>query len=201
MRIVAGRFRRRKLDVNPGLVTRPITDRVKEMLFAHLESEISGRRIADIFAGTGTIGLEALSRGAGGVVFFENNRRAFNLLKQNIDRLGVDEETLCWRVDVRRTSFRPKGVPHLLPFDVVFFDPPYRMVEELRPGLPLFKSLLRLGQSAVTSTDALLVLRTPRDARFELPPCWIPDRVLKPSTMEIHLIRKQKMDEQKEDGL
>jgi len=150
-------------------------------------------------ASSATVSNSFLSDFRTGVVFFENDRRAFELLKRNIARLGVDDETLCWRVDVRRTSFRPKGVPHLLPFDVVFFDPPYRMVEELRPGLPLFKSLVRLGQPAVTSADALFVLRTPRDARFELPPCWKPDRVLKPSTMEIHLIRKQTMDEQQQD--
>lgn len=194
MRIVAGRFRRRKIEVNPGLVTRPMTDRVKETLFAHLECELSGRRVADIFAGTGTIGLEALSRGAAGVVFFENNRRAFDLLKRNVSRLGVAEETLCWRVDVERTSFRPKGVPHLLPFDLVFFDPPYRMIEDLHPGSPLFRSLVRLGQPSVTSPTAMLVLRTPRQASFDVPACWKPDRVLKLSTMAIHLFRKQYED-------
>jgi len=191
VRIVAGRFRHRKIDVNAGLVTRPITDRVKETLFAHLESEIADRRVADVFAGTGTIGLEALSRGAAGVVFFENDHNAFSLLKQNISRLEVEQETLCWRVDVRRTSFRPKGVPHLLPFDLVFFDPPYRMLDELRPGLPLFKSLVRLGLPTVTSAEALLMLRTPREAQFEVPTCWKADRVLTLSSMEIHFLRKQ----------
>ena len=75
MRIVAGKFRRRKLFANPGLKTRPITDRVKESLFERLSGELEGKRIADVFAGTGTLGLEALSRGAKSVVFIESDRR------------------------------------------------------------------------------------------------------------------------------
>ena len=190
MRIVAGKFRRRKLLVNPGNVTRPITDRVKEILFERLADDLQDHLVADVFAGTGTMGLESLSRGAKGVVFIENDHRAFELLKRNVATLGVEGETLCWRADVLRTSYRPRGVPHLLPFDAIFFDPPYRMIADLKPGTILYKSLERLARNQVSAAGALLVLRTPKQARFECPPCWQKDRTLDFSTMEIHLFDK-----------
>ena len=196
MRIIAGKYRRRKLHVNPGAVTRPITDRVKETLFEHLQHYLAGKRIADIFSGTGSMGLEALSRGASGAVFVEQDRRAHELLKQNVAELGVEAETLCWRADVLRCSFRPKNVPHLVPFDVIFFDPPYRMVSELAPGTPLYKSLERLAKNDVSSPDAMLVFRTPEHATFNLSPLWQPWEELSKldlSTMEIHLFQKTQM--------
>lgn len=194
MRIVAGKFRRRKLLTNPGLQTRPLTDRVKETLFEHLEEDLAGRRVADVFAGTGTIGLEALSRGAASVVFLETDRRALELLRQNVAALKVEDAALCWRADVLRTSFRPKGVPHLVPFDVVFFDPPYKMVADLKPDRPLYKSLERLGRDGVTSPAAILVLRTPEDAVFTVPPLWQHAHTFEFSTMSVHVYRKEPVD-------
>ena len=199
MRIIAGKYRRRKLHVNPGDVTRPITDRVKETLFEHLQHYLPGKRVADIFSGTGSMGLEALSRGAAGAVFIEQDRRAHELLKQNVAELGVENETLCWRADVLRSSFRPKNVPHLVPFEVIFFDPPYRMVSELAPGTPFYKSLERLAKDDVSSPGAVLVFRTPEHATFNLPPQWQPWEELSKldlSTMEIHLFQRKEMDPQ-----
>ncbi len=190
MRIVAGRFRRRKLLTNPGLVTRPITDRVKEVLFERLADEWDEAQIADIFAGTGTLGLEALSRGAKSVVFVESDRKAHELLQANVARLGVESDTLCWRADAMRCSFRPKGVPQFLPFDVIFFDPPYRLVPYIQPGDALYKSLERLARDDVSSPGALLVFRTPENAEFNLPEPWTIDNTLNISSMEIHLARK-----------
>jgi 16S rRNA (guanine966-N2)-methyltransferase len=190
VRIVGGKYRRRKLHASPGSVTRPITDRVKETLFEHLADDLQGRRIADVFAGTGTWGLEALSRDAGGVVFFENDRRALGLLKQNVEMLGVNDQTLCWRTDVCRTSFRPKGVPHLLPYNIVFFDPPYRMTADLAPGKPLYRSLERLARDTVSASDAMLAFRAPRSVPPQCPLCWNRYQTLQFSTMEIHLFQK-----------
>ncbi|MBW3542530.1 MAG: 16S rRNA (guanine(966)-N(2))-methyltransferase RsmD [Planctomycetes bacterium] len=186
MRIIAGRFRRRKVEARPGLVTRPITDRVKESLFEHLGEVVTGARVADVFAGTGTLGLEALSRGAAGVVFIEHDRRACELLAKNIHSLKLDEEVLCWRVDVLRTSFKPRGVPQLVPFDLIFFDPPYRMLEDLHAGAPLYRSLERLARDEVSSAEAQLLLRSPNRAEFDMPPGWSRTRVLDFGTMEIH---------------
>src|ERR687895_355607 len=99
MRIIAGRFRRRQLAAAPGTTTRPLTDRVKEHLFQRLGA-FDGERVLDVFAGTGTIGLEALSRGARTAVFVERDHKAFELLRKNVAALGVTDETLCWRADV-----------------------------------------------------------------------------------------------------
>ena len=77
MRIIAGEFRRRRLLVNSGLTTRPMTDRIKEIFFERIQDRLAGRRIADVFAGTGPLGLEALSRGAKSAVFFESDRKAY----------------------------------------------------------------------------------------------------------------------------
>ena len=149
----------------------------------------------DAFAGTGTMGLEALSRGAASVVFIENDRKALELLRQNVAALKVEDEALCWRADVFRCSFRPKGLPHLLPYDLIFFDPPYRMVPALRSGSPLYRSLERFARPGISADGALLVLRTPADAQFQVPPQWHPDRHLQLSTMEIHILRLQRLDE------
>jgi 16S rRNA (guanine966-N2)-methyltransferase len=190
VRIVAGRFRRRTLLTNPGMVTRPITDRVKEMLFERLTNDLEEARVADVFAGTGTLGLEALSRGAKSVVFVESDRRAHELLQANVAKLGVESETLCWRADVMRCSYRPKGMPDFLPYDVIFFDPPYRLVPFIQPGDSLYKSLERLARSDVSSAQALLVFRTPEESEFKLPPAWSISSTLEVSRMSIYLAQK-----------
>jgi 16S rRNA (guanine966-N2)-methyltransferase len=196
MRIIAGKYRRRKLQTNPGLVTRPITDRAKEPLFERLEHRLSEARIADVFAGTGTLGLESLSRGAASVVFIEQDRKAVDFLKRNIAAIGVSDQTLCWRTDALRCSYRPQGVPDFVPFDVIFFDPPYRMIEALKPRSPLFQSLERLARSTVSAEDAMLCLRTPARALFEIPPVWQSGRKLELSSMTIHLLEKVLVERQ-----
>ncbi len=191
MRIIRGRFGRRKLLSNPGDTTRPITDKVKESLFEYLEDELQGARVADIFSGTGTIGLESLSRGANSIVFFERDRKAVELLRKNVATLKVEDETLCWATDVMKTSFRPKNCDGMTPFDIAFFDPPYKMVPDIVPGKLLFKSLERLGREDVTSDDALLVFRTPSRAVFQLPEVWQFERRIDYSRMEVHWFRRR----------
>ncbi|MFO1092871.1 MAG: 16S rRNA (guanine(966)-N(2))-methyltransferase RsmD [Planctomycetaceae bacterium] len=190
MRIIAGRFRRRLLQTNPGLTTRPITDRVKETLFERIDASLRDARVADVFAGTGTIGLEALSRGAHSVVFIEQDRQAHELLLENVAVLGVEDVTICWRTDAVRSSFRPQGGADFIPYDVVFFDPPYKMIEGLRSGSPLFKSLERLARPTVSAPRARLVLRTPEHAEFDLPAAWKLDWKMTMSNMDIHVCTK-----------
>jgi 16S rRNA (guanine966-N2)-methyltransferase len=195
VRIIAGEFRRRKLLASPGLTTRPITDRVKETLFERISEELVDRRVADIFAGTGSLGLEALSRGAKSVVFIESDRRAFELLRQNVVALGVDERVLCWRTDALRSSFHPKGVDPFLPFDVVFFDPPYRMAMELSPETPMYQALARLARHTVTAPGAFIYFRAPEGAELRLPNLWELTKKLAISSMEIHVFRKREADQ------
>ncbi|MCA9052992.1 MAG: 16S rRNA (guanine(966)-N(2))-methyltransferase RsmD [Planctomycetaceae bacterium] len=190
MRIITGRFRRRTLETNPGLVTRPITDRVKEALFARIESELPGRRVADIFAGTGTLGLEALSRGAARVTFIEKDRKAVELLRVNVAKLKVEEETLVWPCDVMRCSFRPQRAEEFVPFDLIFFDPPYRFVPQIGEGSPLYRSLQRLASERVSSAEVRMLFRAPEHADFQLPPEWRSEWEMTMSNMTIlHLAK------------
>lgn len=193
MRIITGRFKRRRLLANPGLTTRPISDRVKETLFQKLSDLqlIQGRRVADVFAGTGTIGLEALSRGAQSVTFFELDRVAFDLLNQNVTTLGVADECICWQTDILRTSFKPKGEKsHFAPFSLVFFDPPYKMAPDIKPGSRIYFSLERLARDTVTTPDVVMVVRVPDRTTIQLPPGWEIDWTLATSHMDLHICRK-----------
>jgi len=120
MRIVAGKWRGRLIEAPPGKATRPTSDRAREGLFSMLTSRIGsfeGLRVADLFAGTGALGLEALSRGAAHCTFVEKDRAALDILQRNIDRLGAGD----------RTDIRAQAVEHvaLAPCDLIFMDPPY----------------------------------------------------------------------------
>jgi 16S rRNA (guanine966-N2)-methyltransferase len=193
MRIIAGRFRRRRLLANAGLTTRPITDFVKESLFARLEESLVGQRVADIFAGTGTIGLEALSRGAASVAFLEKDPKAIELLKRNVASLGDEAQAacLCWNADIFRCSFRPKGdSAKFVPFDWLFFDPPFAMIPELGPRSELFRVLKQLAREDVSSSNARLVLRTPDQSQFVMPVVWELEHHWPFSHMEIFVYRK-----------
>lgn len=121
MRVVGGTARGRKLKAPPGSGTRPITDRAKEAIFNMLAARISlvDITVADLFAGSGSFGIEALSRGAAHATFVERNREAARVLADNLDALGFNEKAdlIVAPVD---TALRRLG-----PVDLVFCDPPY----------------------------------------------------------------------------
>ena len=194
LRIVAGRYRRRQLRANPGSVTRPITDRMKETLFNRLNG-LEGARVADVFAGTGTMGLECLSRGAAAAVFFEYDRKAIELLKANVEAIADGDAAFCWRVDVTRTSFRPKGLDLHLPYSWVFFDPPYKLSSELAEGRTLGKSLARLARPHLTTESCTLVLRTPRELPLLLGPQWEETHQLLISSSRISICQKRSTED------
>ncbi|QDT63008.1 16S rRNA (guanine(966)-N(2))-methyltransferase RsmD [Calycomorphotria hydatis] len=194
MRIITGRFRGRSLVASPGQTTRPITDRAKERLFARLEPLLPDAKIADIFSGTGSMGLEALSRGAASVVFIERDQKAYELLQQNVSQLKVEDECLCWRTDAMRCSYRPKTEHPLHPYDLVFFDPPFPKSKELNPGRPLWKSLSRLARPDVTNEDARLILRTPIHYDLQLPDDWTLDWEVESGVMRISCWMKAVVD-------
>ncbi len=124
MRIVSGRFRGRSIDAPSGEGTRPTTDRVREALMSSLASlcgGIEGARVLDAFAGSGALGLEALSRGAVYAALFERDRKAQKAIERNIAALELSpSEVRLARQDVLKAA-NIAGVP----FDIVFFDPPY----------------------------------------------------------------------------
>ncbi|HEX5183482.1 MAG TPA: 16S rRNA (guanine(966)-N(2))-methyltransferase RsmD [Allosphingosinicella sp.] len=120
MRIISGRWKGRKLVSPPGLATRPTSDRTREALFSMLASRLGsfeGLRVADLFAGSGALGLEALSRGAAHCVFVDRDRDAAEAIRANIAALGAPGEMLAGGVEHVR-------IPG--PLDLAFLDPPYR---------------------------------------------------------------------------
>jgi 16S rRNA (guanine966-N2)-methyltransferase len=118
MRIIAGRFRSRRLKTVDGLNTRPTPDRLRESLFSVLAPRLDGSLFLDAFAGTGVVGLEALSRGARHVILIEKNAKALAVIRENLQLLGIANE-----VTVVRGSVATLLANH--PCDIAFLDPPY----------------------------------------------------------------------------
>lgn len=120
MRIIAGQWRGRPLAAPKGDATRPTADRTREALFSMLASRVGSFEdlaVADLFAGSGALGFEALSRGAASCLFVEQDRAALDALRANADKLGV-------RADIRATSVLALG-PAPSPMDLILMDPPY----------------------------------------------------------------------------
>ena len=125
MRVIAGKFRGRKLKSPPSLQTRPTSDRLRETLFNILAPRIAGARVLDLCAGTGAVGIEALSRGAIHVTFVDQSRKMCALMEKNVNALNIEESeneiVIGEAFDfLRRFVKKAKD-----PFDVIFFDPPY----------------------------------------------------------------------------
>jgi 16S rRNA (guanine966-N2)-methyltransferase len=120
LRIVGGSHRGRVLHFPDGRGLRPTADRVRETLFNWLQGEMSGVRALDLFAGSGALGLEALSRGAATAVFVERARPAVQALRENLRLLGLDDRARVVAGDARRFLVGPPE-----PFDLVFLDPPF----------------------------------------------------------------------------
>ena len=159
MRIIAGKFRGRKLNSFEGKHVRPTTDRLRERVFSiliHRMGTLDGARVADIFAGTGAMGLEALSRGASYVHFVEKHDESLQLIQSNIDLMKVGNDAKVQRADARNLPSMAE------PFDLVFMDPPYgRDLEG-----PALQSLIA---SHWVKPSSLVFLEVPLDAAFEAP--------------------------------
>lgn len=129
MRIVAGRFRGKSLIAPPGDATRPTSDRARQAVFNILEhapwaSGLAHRRVIDLFAGSGALGLEALSRGADFCLFVENDDRARGAIRENVEAMGLFGATRLHRRDATDLGPRPGSAGPA--FDLAFLDPPYR---------------------------------------------------------------------------
>jgi 16S rRNA (guanine(966)-N(2))-methyltransferase RsmD len=156
-RVIAGRYGGRRLQAPPGDATRPTADRVREALFSILGPAVGGARVLDLFAGSGALGLEALSRGAAGVTFVDSAQPAIRSLRTNLAALGADAEVV--RADavrwLRGASARSRQ------YDLVFLDPPYRRAGAL--GGELSEAL-----PAVLAPGALVISESDRRAPLEL---------------------------------
>lgn len=153
MRVIAGKYRSRNLQSLPGDETRPTYDRLKETLFNVLASagKIEGSIFVDLFAGTGAIGIEALSRGAVSVYFVESNRKAAQVIRTNLESLGIAEGA-----DVLEQSavdgLRQLAGSKLHP-DVIFLDPPYRMKGAYEQVLRLIAQTRILHESGIVIAE------------------------------------------------
>lgn len=147
MRIIAGSARSLPLKTVPGMESRPTTDRIKETLFNILHPELPGCRFLDLFAGSGQIGLEAVSRGAKAAVFVENSKKAAACIEANIQFAKFTDSCTLLVQDAVLAIRRMGGME---PFDIVFMDPPYRK------GLEQ-EVLKALSESSLLAEDSLVV--------------------------------------------
>jgi 16S rRNA (guanine966-N2)-methyltransferase len=127
MRIIAGKYRSRILKSLKGLALRPTSDRLRETLFNVLGPGVVGSRFLDVFAGTGAVGIEALSRSAADVTFIENHAPAAKLIRNNLDSLKIASGATILNVDalIAFQKLAARHTPSTPPFDFVFVDPPY----------------------------------------------------------------------------
>lgn len=162
MRVIAGVYRSRILKSLKGLALRPTSDRLRETLFDVLGPSISGARFLDLFAGTGAIGIEALSRGAIEVVFIENHQPAVALIRRNLDSLAIRSGATVHLADALRGLELASNSRGTEPgFDYIFLDPPYRAAKDYRRVLEF------LGGAQFLSPGGLVIAEHRR--KFELP--------------------------------
>lgn len=150
MRVIAGKAKGRNLAAPKGRITRPTSDRVREALFSILQVRVPGSRVLDLYAGSGALGIEALSRGAGAATFVDRDVRAVAIIRMNLAACGFGHQATILRDDVLRAlrALAARGET----FDLVFFDPPYVSEERARcwPALP-----------AVLSDDGIVIVEEP----------------------------------------
>lgn len=120
MRVIAGAYKGRKLESPENFDIRPTTDKAKEALFSILMNEIAGARVLDLFAGSGALGIEALSRGAQECIFVDHSRQSVGLIKRNLAACGVREPARVIAGDYRKVLAGLAGT-----FDIILMDPPY----------------------------------------------------------------------------
>jgi 16S rRNA (guanine(966)-N(2))-methyltransferase RsmD len=171
VRIIAGSLRSRRLEAPPGLATRPSSDRLRETLFNVLAAHIQGAIFLDLYAGSGAVGLEALSRGAARVEFVERAAAALKVLRGNIERLGLREgfrvHACAVGAFLRRAAEagrkRERYEAFRVQYEVVFLDPPWDAAEEYAATLGL------LGGSAagLLSANAVVIAEHRRKVRLE----------------------------------
>ena len=159
MRVIAGTYRSRRLLSPPGTATRPTSDRLRETLFNILAPRLSGCTFADLYAGTGAVGIEALSRGARQVFFAETAAAALKVLRANLAALKI---TTAFTLEDRGTTPLLQRLPPSS-LDLVFLDPPYEDEEAYTQTLGL------LGSARLLTPGALVIAEHATKSRFALP--------------------------------
>lgn len=139
MRVITGTARGRRLITLEGEDVRPTTDRVKEALFSIIQFETEGRKVLDLFAGSGQLGIEALSRGAKSAVFVDLSKKSVEVVKQNLESTGLGKNAIVLNTD--SIAFAASRADR---YDVAFLDPPYR-TGLLQKALPLTANIMNEG--------------------------------------------------------
>lgn len=158
MRVVAGKARSLQLMTVPGMDVRPTTDRIKETLFNMITNEVPGSRFLDLFAGSGGIGIEALSRGAEHAVFVDKNRAAIQCICKNLEHVKMSADATVLQMDaIEAIAQLERKKEH---FNVIFMDPPYDC--QLEKQL-----LLRLADSPLVTEDTLIIVEASLATEFD----------------------------------
>lgn len=163
MRVITGSARGRRLNELKGYDTRPTTDKVKEGIFSAIQFEVEGARVLDLFAGTGQLGIEALSRGAQRAVFVDRRTDAVKLIRENLalTRLEDGAQVVCVDSMAYLNALREK-------FDLIFLDPPY--ADDL-----LERAVAHIARFDILAPDGIMIAESP--AEKELPKLSAPYRV------------------------
>lgn len=168
MRVVAGSAKGTRLAPVPA-GTRPVSDRAREGLFSSLGPRVDGARVLDLFAGTGAMGLEALSRGAASALFVDSAPGAVKVIRENLRRTKLGKHATVRRQDALGAVRQGIG-----PFDLVILDPPYRV-----PAPYLDALLAEIAGQGVAETGATVVLtRSGKSSMPVIPVDWLPERRL-----------------------
>lgn len=152
MRVITGTARGRKLITLEGDDVRPTTDKVKEALFSIIQFEIEGRRVLDLFAGSGQLGIEALSRGAKNAVFVDSSKKSVEVVRQNLEATGFSKSAVVLNTD-SLAFLRTRAEK----YDIAFLDPPYRtgLLQKALESVP-----------SVMSESGIIVAECPTDEQF-----------------------------------
>lgn len=157
MRVISGIAKGRSLQPVPGKGTRPTSDKIKEAIFSMIGPYFQGGHVLDLFAGTGALGIEALSRGMEKGIFIDMERNCMDIIRQNLQITGLSEKAEIYRNEASKAvkALAKRG----LKFDLVFLDPPYKLIymEEL---------LLQMQSPDLFSKDAVIVLEHDASTQF-----------------------------------
>jgi len=160
MRIIGGEARGRRLFAPQGMETRPTADKVRESLFNILRFEVMDARVLDLFSGSGAMALEAISRGAQSAVLVDSSRKAADAIRRNIELTRFEDRTRLMVCDWRQAIHQLSGEP----FDLVFLDPPYRMLEAYD------QAAHALLEKNLLAPDAILVMEHASECALTLTP-------------------------------
>ena len=156
MRIISGKARGTKLYTLEGLNTRPTLDRVKESIFNIIQNEIQGANVLDLFAGSGAIGLEFVSRGAQSVILCDKSKDAIEIIKKNIEKTHMEESAQVVNMDFKMCLEKIKDQK----FDIIYLDPPYETNY-------IIESLEKIIKLDIIKEKSLIIIETDDEERIE----------------------------------